>query len=101
MREDEDGGLVCEVVDDGMSWGYVGMPVEFHDDEEVERAHAELLMVQVFESVFDNLWPDELTDAWPPCPVHACEPLQPRLVRGIACWTCTRDEAFTTPLGTL
>ena len=29
VRRDDKGDLVCEVADDGISWGYVGMPVEF------------------------------------------------------------------------
>lgn len=101
LREDDKLGPVCDIVVGGLLWGCVGMPVELDDDQDVVRSHAESLMVQVFEDIFDNLWPDELTDAWPPCPVHAEEPLRPTIVRGRACWVCTRNDALAIPLGSL
>ncbi|MDQ6726420.1 MAG: hypothetical protein M3066_09695, partial [Actinomycetota bacterium] len=53
-------------------------------------------------NVADNLWPDDDTDPWPPCPLHGGYPLNPGMAGGIAAWICLlRDPSVAILVGAL
>lgn len=98
VEEDEE-ELICIVRDDGIPWGNHRTTILVHDELQVSAV--ELALVSIAEDLADNLWPDELTDPWPPCPRHGMHPLQPRLVRGRASWACLRDDRVAVAIGAL
>ncbi len=73
----------------------------FDEEEPWNEMDTERLVVHVAEQVADNLWPDNLTDPWPPCPVHHDHPLQPRVARARATWLCLRDPRIGVQIGRL
>ncbi len=96
----EEPGSLAWLVRDGTDlWGVAGTWVDPGDD--LSDADVEEVLVSVAEEVADNLWPDELTDPWPPCPAHGEQPLHPRLIRGRACWACLHDDAVAVVIGSL
>lgn len=80
-------------------WGAVG--TNLNEDDEMTPLEVEGAVATVAEDVADNLWPDDSTDPWPPCPAHVGHPLNPRVVRGTACWACSRDDRVAVPIGSL
>jgi hypothetical protein len=95
---DEDGDSVCEVAEDRTPWGSVGWDKE---DEPSTQAEAEAALVRLAEEVADNLWPDDLTDPWPLCPLHRDHALAVCLTRGVASWTCRVDADTSVKIGCL
>ena len=100
IGEDEDGYLVCEVLEDEQDWGVVGGWEPARQDEPILE-DVELGLVSIAEQIADNLWPDELTDPWPVCPEHRDHPLHPTLTRGRAAWTCLGDASIAITIGSL
>jgi hypothetical protein len=80
-------------------WGAVGTNLDA--DEAMTSAEVEQAVAAAAEDVADNLWPDERTEPWPPCPAHADHALNPRVVRGTACWVCSRDDRVAVPIGSV
>jgi hypothetical protein len=91
--------MTCQVSDGGSCWGTVGTWVDPGDD--LADSEFEELLVSIAEDIADNLWPDELTDPWPPCPQHGDHPLHPGVVRGRAAWACRRDGRVAIVIGNL
>jgi len=101
FRPVEPYGWVIEVFDGELAWGTIGTQFDLDDDGDLSPQQVQRELVHQCADVFDNLWPDALTDPWPPCPEDPGHPLQPRLVRGVACWTCLEDLSVTVPLRSL
>ena len=97
--KEQAGAMTCHVSDGRSFWGTVGTWVDPGDD--LAEAEFEELLVSVAEDIADNLWPDELTDPWPPCPRHGDHPLHPGVVRGSAAWACRRDDRVAIVIGNL
>ena len=98
VRFEEDGdAMACQVSDGHSSWGAVGTWVDAED--ELADAEVEELLASVAEDVADNLWPDELTEPWPPCPQRGDHPLHPTVVRGRAAWACRQDDRVAIVIG--
>jgi len=100
-REDEYDDLWCEVYGDDYWGGFSDSWLDGEAEEPWSERDVERLLAHVAEQVGDNLWPDELTDPWPLCPVHGDHPLQPGIVSNRAVWQCLRDEAFVVRIGEL
>ncbi|MGH9226878.1 MAG: hypothetical protein ACRD2W_24525 [Acidimicrobiales bacterium] len=79
---------------------YVGENLAEDDSDTFPDAEIEAFVAAVVTDVADNLWPDELTDPWPPCPAHGDHPLQPGLVGAQAVWRCLRGGP-SVPVGEL
>lgn len=90
---------MCSVHDGPGSWGEVG--TEFDERDDLSPDEAERLLADLTFNVADNLWPDEMTDPWPLCPLHADHPLQPRVAAGKAAWVCLRDPNVNISVGGL
>jgi hypothetical protein len=91
--------LVCAVFGDGAWWGFVGEGS--NDPDDWTTSDTEWLVAHCTGMVCDNLWPDDLTDPWPACPVHSDHPLNPCVWRGVASWHCDRDGSATITIGEL
>ena len=78
--------------------GVAGRAID--SDEELSESDVEKATASAMEDVADNLWPESKVP-WPLCPLHRDHPLQPRLVRGRACWTCLRSDEIEIPIGHL
>lgn len=100
VEENYENGLICVVSDNGTLWGTVNAAWIAEGDDVPARA-AELALVAIAQDVADNLWPDELTDAWPVCPQHETHPLQSGIARGKASWACSRHDDVAVPIGML
>lgn len=94
-----DGEMVCEVLDDGESWGQITLDVA--EDDEFSPSEVELFVARVVTNVTDDQWPDELVDPWPLCPEHPDHPLQPGLVAAQASRRCLRDSQIVVAIGRL
>lgn len=99
FRRDDDGSWLCGVDEGPESWGEAD--TWFNEDGDLSAADAERLLADVTFKVADNLWPDELTDPWPPCPAHGEHPLNPGCAAGIASWVCPHDSGVVIPVGSL
>jgi len=99
IAKDEHGLWMCSVNDGPGSWGEVG--TQFDEEDDLSPDEAERLLADLTFNVADNLWPDELTDPWPPCPLHGDHPLNPRFAEGKAAWVCLRDSKVVVPVGGL
>lgn len=95
----EDGSYVAHVFNDRHWWGSTSTSID--DGNDLDTVHVEQAIADVAEQIADNLWPHELTEPWPRCPRHEDHPLQPRLVRGSAAWTCSRDDSVALRIGSL
>lgn len=98
--------VVVRFVDDGelevrtTEWrGAVGTNLD--EDDDMTPVEVEDALAAVTEDVANNLWPDDSTDPWPLCPAHSGHPLNPRVVRGAACWVCSRDDGVAVRIGSL
>jgi hypothetical protein len=98
---EEPSGWAVGVAVAGESWGWVGVSFDPDDPTELSQHQAQKELARAYESVIDNIWPDEDTDPWPRCPKHRDHPLQPRLVRDVASWVCLQDDTTAVPLGSL
>jgi hypothetical protein len=78
--------------------GVAGLTVD--DDDQMSERDVEKATASVAEDIADNLWPESEVP-WPLCPSHRDHPLQPRFVRGRACWICLRGEDVAIPIGQL
>jgi hypothetical protein len=96
---DGEGLWTIDVRDDIEPWGWFGGWSD--DDVGPSESEYEKFTYDITWEIADNLWPDELTDAWPPCPAHADHPLQPALVGKRAYWACSKDESVRVPIGAL
>jgi len=97
-RSDED-EMVCEVGDGGVPWGEIILDAT--EDDEFSPSEIESFIARAVTDIADNLWPDELVDPWPLCPVHPDHPLQPGLVHRRASWRCLRDNRTVVVIGEL
>jgi hypothetical protein len=94
-------GWSVGIVVDGESWGWVGVNLEPDNPTELSAHQAQKELADAYQSVIDNVWPDDDLAPWPLCPKHADHPLQPRLVRDVASRACRQDEAMSVALGSL
>jgi len=99
VRHSADDGTSFFITDGGVPWG--DAYVLWDDNEQMSDRDAEQMFLDVLSNVADNLWPDEATDLWPPCPAHHDHPLQPGLHGGRAGWVCLRDSGTFVRLGGL
>src|SRR4051794_18767589 len=76
-------------------WAASGSAID--DDDEVSNQEVERLVAAHAEDMGDNLLPDDFIEPWPLCPTHRDHPLQPRTVRGRACWVCLSDNSIALP----
>ncbi|HET7488813.1 MAG TPA: hypothetical protein VFJ85_12865 [Acidimicrobiales bacterium] len=98
FAQDED-AMACHVSDGDSPWGAVSTWVDAED--ELLDVEIEELLASITEDVADNLWPDGLTEPWPPCPRHGDHPLHPAVVRERAAWACRQDERIAIVIGSL
>ena len=87
-------------VDGWIEWEGTARGFRF-DDETRSPQEIELDVVDLADIVCAQLWPEGVTDPWPPCPQHRDHPLQPRLRRGRAVWSCLRDGSVSVEIGSL
>jgi hypothetical protein len=92
------GGYRLAVRDVDQSWGEVDSNV---DDDALSPSEVEAEAARLAVDIFDNLWPDELTDPWPLCPAHGDHPLDPAMAEGKASWSCRLDPSVTVTIGEL
>ncbi len=100
LVKDDDGLWMCRVNNGSEHWGEASTWFDEHDDD-LSQEEAERLLADITFNVADNLWPDELTDPWPLCPLHGDHPLNPRFTAGRAAWVCLRDAGVVIPVGAL
>jgi hypothetical protein len=121
MRGDEARAVIARRVESDLSSLFPGVAVAYNDDGQIEvrttewsgvagliidrddqmsDRDVEEATVSVVEDIADNLGPESEVP-WPLCPSHHDHPLQPRLVRGRACWTCLRGDVVEIPIGQL
>jgi hypothetical protein len=99
LVKDEDGLWLWSVQNGPDRWGEVGTQLD--EEDHLSPEEAEHFLADLTFDVADNLWPDELTDPWPVCPLHGDHPLNPRLAGGKAAWVCLHDSTVTIPVGGL
>ena len=99
LAKDEEGVWSVRVLDGLEWWGEAS--TWFNEDDELSPEESERLLADITFNVADNLWPDELTDAWPLCPQHGDHPLNPDFVAGKAAWVCLQDRGVLIPVGDL
>ena len=87
-----------EVADLAGGGGPVGVWAD--PDDDLTSREVEVQAVELAEQVANNYWPDDETP-WPLCPNHPDHPLNPKMVRGEASWSCSRDGATAIALGHL
>jgi len=96
---DDDGTWMVVVTDGGAPWGSAS--TWFESDDVLDDAGTEGLMVDVATTVFDNLWPDDLHDPWPRCPVHGDHSLSIAVHLGRASWVCLHGRSVSARVGDL
>ena len=99
VRQSDDDEMVCEVDDGGVPWGEILLDAT--EDDEFSPSEVESFIARAVTDITDNLWPDDLVDPWPLCPVHLDHPLQPALVHRRAAWRCLRDNRTVVVIGEL